>query len=278
MRLRVLIVSALLSFNLIAQDNLQETFIGIIDLDSIYGSFSGSFVLFDLNAGNSYRVYNDSLCSKRFSPCSTFKITNSLIGIESGVAENEYYLIEYDSINIAPKPCWYTTEPLKHWMQDHTMKSAIKYSVVWYHQELARRIGAEKMEDLLNQISYGNNDISSGIDNFWLCGSLKISAWEQVEFLKKLYNNKLPGFSIETQEIVKKIILYESTDKYKLYGKTGGGDCLDNKVIGWYIGFIETESNTYIFGMNLLVNDYSDFDNNKRIELTKDILRELKII
>jgi beta-lactamase class D len=258
---------------------LQTTLsIGILDLDSIYSPFSGSFVLFNLNAGNSYLVYNDSLSSKRFSPCSTFKITNSLIGIESGVAENENYLIEYDSTKISPKPWWYATEPFKYWMQDHTMKSAIKYSVVWYYQELARRIGGEKMKDLLNRIDYGNNDISSGIDKFWLCGSLRISAAEQVEFLKKLYSDKLPGFSVKTQEIVKNIMLYESTDKYKLYGKTGGGDCWDNKVIGWYVGFIETESNTYIFGMNVFADNFSDLNNNKRIEMTKDILKKLEII
>jgi beta-lactamase class D len=268
----------ILSANLSAQDNLKETYIGLLDLDSLYSPFSGSFVLLDLNKGNSYFVYNDSISSERYSPCSTFKITNSLIGIESGVAENENYLIKFDSIKTPPKPWWFTMEPFKHWMQDHTMESAIKYSVVWYYQELARRIGEEKMKSLLHQIDYGNNDISSGIDNFWLCGSLKISAWEQVEFLKKLYTDQFSGFSGTTQETVKEIMLCESAGKFKLYGKTGGGGCLDNKVIGWYVGFLETEYNTYIFAMNMFVNEYGDFDNNKRIEFTKDILKGLKLM
>ena len=172
----------------------------------------------------------------------------------------------------------YNAAPFKYWMQDHTLRTAIKNSVVWYYQELARRIGNEDMTQLLGQIDYGNNDISSGIDNFWLCGSLKISANEQIEFVKKLYLNQLSGFSDKSQEIAKDIILYETTDNYKLFGKTGGGKCVDNKVIGWYVGFVETNSSTYIFAMNLIVDEFSDLGNNLRIEMTKEILKELRII
>lgn len=248
-----------------------------IDLDKFYNNFKGSFVLKDINKGN-YKIYNATLSSQRFSPCSTFKISNSLIALESKVAENEDYLIKYDSLKNPSEPWMYKKEPFKFWMQDHTLKTAFKYSVVWYYKELARRIGNERMTKLLKQIDYGNNDISSGIDNFWLCGSLQISAIEQVEFLKKLYLNQLSGFSVKSQETVKDIMLYETNDNYKLYGKTGAGDCFDKKVIGWYVGFIETNSNTYIFAMNIIVNDFSDLDNNLRIEMTKNILKELKII
>jgi len=122
------------------------------------------------------------------------------------------------------------------------------------------------------------DSITSGIDNFWLCGSLKISAREQVEFLKRLYNKQLFGLSDKTQGIVKDIMLYETTENYKLYGKTGSGDCWDDLLIGWYVGFLETDDNAYIFALNLFVNDFSDLDNNKRIELIKNILKGLKII
>lgn len=72
-------------------------------------------------------------------------------------------------------------------------------------------------------------------------------------------------------------MLYESTDNYKLYGKTGGGDCWDNKTIGWYVGFVETDSSNYIFAMNMFVEDFKDLGN-KRIEITKHILKDLNII
>jgi len=277
MKRSLILMLCIVSNSLIAQDVKVEIYVQILNLDEYFNPFTGSFVLLDLKTGG-YKEYNDSICSIRYSPCSTFKITNSLIGIESKVAENENYIIKYDSLRNPPEPWMYNIEPFKYWMQDHTMRTAIKNSVVWYYQELARRIGNENMTKFLRQIDYGNNDISSGIDNFWLCGSLKISAEEQVEFLKKLYNNQLIGFSIRTQEIVKDIMLNESTDNYKLYGKTGGGDCWNDKVIGWYVGFLETESNTFIFAMNVFVNDFSDLGNNMRIEMTKNILKGLNLI
>ena len=273
----LILIFSLFSINIIAQNLKSDESVQILNLDNFYKDYSGCFVLYDLKT-NEYLKYNDSICAIPYSPCSTFKITNSLIGLESGIAENENYLIEYDSLRNPSEPWMYRVEPFKYWMQDHTMRTAIKNSAVWYYQELARRIGNEDMLKLLNQIDYGNNDISSGIDNFWLCGSLKISANEQVEFLKKLYRNQLSGFSLKSQKIVKDIMLYESTDYYKLFGKTGGGDCWDDKVIGWYVGFMETDSSTFIFAMNLIVNNFSDLGKNMRIEMTKDILRGLKII
>ena len=131
---------------------------------------------------------------------------------------------------------------------------------------------------MVNDLDYGNKDISSGLDNYWLCGSLLISINEQVEFLKRLYLHQFQGFSDKNIDAVKSIMLYETTPDYKLFGKTGGGDCWDNKVIGWYVGFVETELGTKIFAMNIIVNDFSDLKSNNRIELTKTILKELKII
>ncbi|MCP4180209.1 MAG: class D beta-lactamase [bacterium] len=276
MKGKILLLACLISTNLIAQNLGEKTDTQIIDLHKYFEPFNGSFILLDLKTDKT-KVYNDSVASVRYSPCSTFKITNSLIGIESKVALNEDYKIKYDSLRNPPQSWWNTKEPFKYWKRDHTLKSAIKYSVVWYYQELARRIGEEDMKRLLKRIDYGNNDISSGIDNFWLCGSIKISAKEQIDFLKKLYNKQLVGFSNQSQEIVKDIMLYESTENYKLYGKTGGGDCWDDTVIGWYVGFVETESNTYIFALNMFVKSFNDLGN-KRTDITKKILLDLKII
>lgn len=272
----LILLISIITCQLFAQGLTEKYETQFTNLDELYESFEGSFVLIDLQT-NKKIVYNDSLSSERFAPCSSFKITNSLISFESGIAQDAGYSIVYDSTKVKPKPWWYTTEPLIHWMQDHSMQTAFKYSVVWYYQELAKQIGEENMQKFLNQIDYGNNNISSGIDNFWLCGSLQISAKEQAEFLQKLYFKKINGFSIESQEKVKQIMLYESNDNYKLYGKTGGGDCWDNKTIGWYVGFVETNSGTYVFAMNMFVQSFDDLGD-KRIELTKKLLKELDII
>lgn len=248
-----------------------------IDLKSYYSDFVGGFSIYDLKA-NTYIQYNPEHCKQRFSPCSTFKIPNSLIGLETGVIADTGFVIKYDSI-LHPKDSFQlANEPFKHWYEDLSLKRAIKYSCVWYYQELARRVGQEQMRKMVDALDYGNKDISSGLDTYWLCGSIQISINEQIEFLKKLYLNKLHGFSDKNINAVKSIMLYETNPDYKLYGKTGTGDCWDNKVLGWYVGFVETETGTKIFAMNIIVNDFSDLKNNFRIELTKKILKELKII
>lgn len=248
-----------------------------IDLTNYFGNFNGGFVVLDLKSGDK-SIYNPTHCRTRFSPCSTFKVPNSLIGLETGVISDQNFVIKYDSILHPKDPKLMSSEPFKYWFQDLTLKQALKYSCVWYYQELARRVGEDRMKKYVDLLKYGNQDISSGVDNFWLCGSMQISINEQIDFLKRMYLDKLPGISDRTINIVKEIMLYESTDNYKLYGKTGGGNCWDNKVIGWYVGFVETKTGTHFFAMNIIVNNFGDLNNNFRIELTKKVLKIMNII
>jgi beta-lactamase class D len=107
---------------------------------------------------------------------------------------------------------------------------------------------------------------------------MQISINEQIEFLKKLYMHQLNGFSDKSINTVKGIMLYESTPQYKLFGKTGTGDCFEDKFLAWYVGFVETDAGASVFAMNIIVDSFDELKNNFRIELTKTILRELKII
>jgi len=266
----------LFSLILLTLDCLGQK-IDTIDLKSYFGDFVGGFSIYDIKTGNCIK-YNPEYCQKRFSPCSTFKIPNSLIGLETGVIADTGFVIKYDSL-LHPKDSFkLANDPFKHWYEDLSLKRALKYSCVWYFQELARRVGQERMNKMVHKLDYGNNDISSGLDTYWLCGSIQISINEQIEFLKKLYLHQLNGFADKNIDAVKSIMLYEITSDYTLYGKTGSGDCWDNKVIGWYVGFIETESGTKIFAMSIIVSDFNDLENNFRIELTKKILKKLNVI
>jgi beta-lactamase class D len=83
--------------------------------------------------------------------------------------------------------------------------------VVWYYQELARRVGADTMKFWLDKVSYGNADTSGGIDQFWLTGNLRISPIEQILFLQKLKSEQLP-FSKNTITIVKDIMIQERSE------------------------------------------------------------------
>jgi len=129
---------------------------------------TGSFALFD-SKRNTYLLSDKEQFTIPYSPASTFKICNTLIGLETGIIPNEDYTLKWDGIKRNPV-----------WDKDHNLKSAFKNSVVWYYQDIARKIGGSKMKDWLEKLNYGNCDTTGGIDKFWLEGNLRISPLTQV--------------------------------------------------------------------------------------------------
>lgn len=236
-----------------------------IDLSKIFKGKSGAFVLYD-QSDNQYYKYNIIRCRQRFLPASTFKIPNSLIGLETKVIPDSNYVIKWDG-----KP-----KPIKVWERDHSLKSAIYYSVVPYFQELARRVGKNRMQYWLNKVSYGNKKIGSRIDRFWLDNSLQISADEQVEFLKKFYNRKLP-FSKRAVDIVKAILPKENFGNVVIKSKTGTGKIDENHFIGWLVGYIEKGRDVYSFAFNVEGKNYDEAIA-LRNEIPKVIFKRLKLI
>ncbi len=244
------------------------------DLSPFFKDTDGAFVLYD-QKNDRYLRYNEQRCRERFSPKSTFKIPNSLIGLETGVIRDADFVIPWDRRKYPPQANW-DQYPFKHWGQDHNLRSAIKYSVVWYYRELALRVGERKMKKHVAAFEYGNQDISGGIDNFWLNGGLKISADEQVEFLKKFYAGRLP-VSARSVGIVKDILVLEQTPAYRLSAKTGGGSLAEGRYIGWFVGYLETRGDVYFFATNIEGPSYPEI-RDKRIDLTKRILAELGLL
>ncbi len=239
------------------------------DLSSYFHGLNGAFVLYDQNA-NSWLRYNPERCRTRYSPASTFKIPNSLIGLETGVIPDQHYVIPWDSVH----------RNFEAWNRDHDLQSAIASSVVWYYQELARRVGEQRMKAFVEKIGYGNMDISGGIDEFWLGRTLEISADEQVDFLRRLRANALP-FSVRSLDIVKEILVLEKTERYTLRGKTGFTDFDGNHAVGWFVGYIETPQNCRFFACNI-VSDNAERDSDvimkERKEITLKILRGLGLM
>ncbi|HEX8709947.1 MAG TPA: penicillin-binding transpeptidase domain-containing protein [Pyrinomonadaceae bacterium] len=244
---------------------------GAEDLSPYFKDKRGAFVLYDLK-NDRYLRYDEARCRTRFSPFSTFKIPNSLIGLESGVIRDAEFVIAWNRAKYPPQENW-NIEPFVHWGQDQTLSTAFKYSVVWYYRELALRVGAERMKSFVARLDYGNRDTSGGLDRFWLGSSLRISADEQVEFLKRLYAAKLP-VSPRSLAIVRKLMIREETPAYRLSGKTGGGSLPDGKALGWFVGYVETKGNVYFFATNLEGPDYLAI-RDERIDLTKRILAGL---
>jgi beta-lactamase class D len=244
------------------------------DLASYFKPYpAGAFVLYD-SKRNRYLRHNEARCRERFSPFSTFKIPNSLIGLETGVIPDAEFRIKWDAKKYPAHD--QDTLPFNTWWQDQTLRTAIKRSVVWYYRELATAVGKPRMKQYVRRLRYGNGDVSGPINNFWLNDSLKISADEQVEFLKRLYKEELP-VSPRSMKIVKEIITLEETPDYRLSGKTGGGPLGENRFLGWFVGYVETKDDTYFFATQIEGPTYASV-RDERIAVTKRILAGLGYI
>ena len=191
------------------------------------GVSNGCFMLRD-HTHESIHYYNQKRCLQRLTPASTFKIFNSLVGLETGVAQDDNFVIPWDSV-VRWNPDW------NHSM---TMREAFKVSNVAYYQELARRIGKKNMQYYLDTVQYGNKSMGNSVDSFWLDNSLLISADEQVGFLKRLYFEELP-FTTRSQSIVKSMMLREDSNDNRLYYKTGTGRTPQGTWVIWIVGFNE---------------------------------------
>lgn len=233
------------------------------DLGSYFPNMDGSFVLYNL-AADSYEIHNLKQSSKRVSPDSTVKIYSALFALEYGIISTENTELPWN----------HSDYPYEEWNGDQTLDSAMRYSVTWYFQELNRRMGMEKLQDRFDQIGYGNRDLSGGLDDFWAESSLKISPIEQVELMTRFYQNDLK-LDPRNVGIVKDAMLLSSSNNGLLFGKTGTGDDGGRNKNGWFIGFVETEGNTYFFATN--IQNGENCSGSTAAKITLSILADKKI-
>jgi bla regulator protein BlaR1 len=236
------------------------------DLGKYFGEFTGTFIMHD-EANDRHIVYNEAQSVKPLPPCSTFKIYNSLIALETGVLDSDdaNTLINQNGIEYS----------IGSWNYDHTLASATRDSVVWYFQEVASRIGNQRMQEYIDKMNYGNRDMSGGLTEFWLNSSLQISAWEQVNLLHRLYTGQLP-FSAPHIEIVKGNITQSKTEETWFMGKTGSARQGGRSVTGWFVGCVDKQGNRYFFATNIEARDGAN--SGKAREITVNILRDLGIL
>lgn len=225
---------------------------------------NGAFVLYDVTA-DLFIGHDRTRAETRYVPASTFKIPNSLIGLSVGAVKSVDEIIPY---NGDPHPF------ISAWARDMGLREAIALSNVPIYQELARRIGLERMRENVAKIDYGNKEIGASVDDFWLNGPLKISAVEQTRFLAKLAQGALP-FPKAFQENVRDIVLLEKEGNSKLYGKTGWQNA-PGQGIGWWVGWVEKEGRVYAFALNIDIQ--KAFDAAKRLELGKASLKALGVL
>ncbi|MEL7531752.1 MAG: class D beta-lactamase [Bacteroidota bacterium] len=222
----------------------------------------GSFLLQDVKGDTTY-VYNEARAQTPYLPASTFKVPNTLIALELGVA---------DTNEVFP---WDGRERFaEQWNQDLNLAQAFRYSAFWVYQIIAERIGEENYREWLQKIDYGNAEPGPDVTTFWVAGDIRISAYEQLNFLRRLENGSL-AFGEANQKLFRDIFSFEKTDQYDWKAKTGWTTIPDPDT-GWVIGWVERGEDRYLYVLNL------DIENNAhgraRVEIARAVFQSMGII
>ena len=225
---------------------------------------NGTFVMYDVQADR-LTGHNQARAGIRYLPASTFKIPNTVIGLSTATVTSSDEPLPYGG-----KP-----QPFQAWERDMGLREAIKVSNVPVYQELARRIGLKTMRDEIASMGYGNGEIGSRVDRFWLDGPLRISAVEQVVFLSRLARRGLPQ-SREAQEMTREILLVDRGENWSLYAKTGTA-MQERPCVGWWVGWGERNGSIYTFAINLDILD-EEQDGPKRMKLARASLTLLGLL
>lgn len=237
--------------------------ISYTDLSSYFDGYEGSFVLYDLES-NAWTIYDIERATMRVSPNSTYKIYDALFGLEDGIITPENSFIAWDKKEY----------PFEAWNADQSLQSAMHSSVNWYFQTINEQLGVSAANSYIQEIGYGNENISGNFSSYWMESSLKISPVEQVSLLTKLYNNSF-NFTPENINAVKDSICLSSSENGAFYGKTGTGRVNGQDVNGWFIGYVESSNHTCFFATN--IQNAQDATGSKASEISLSILSDMNI-
>jgi beta-lactamase class D len=209
------------------------------------------FLLYDLD-GDEIRRDPDSGCAERITPASTFKIPHALAALDAGVIHGADDVLRYDGVKV----------PFPSWGQDHSLQTAMQYSVVWYFQLLADQLGPEREREYLAKFDYGNQDASGRPRGFWLEDSLLVSPEEQAAFLLRFYRDELP-VSPEATSTVREILvqshetIVNATGRHPfaapwpndafVSAKTGSGAYDSGLQVRWLVGHVKRHEREWVF-------------------------------
>lgn len=213
---------------------------------------AGVLVIYD---GKNLQKYGNDLsrAEQHYIPASTFKILNALIGIQHHkTSPNEVF--KWDGQKRA----------FRSWEKDLTLAEAMQASAVPVYQELARRIGLELMASEVKRVGFGNQNIGTQVDHFWLVGPLEITPVEEVKFAYALVKQQLP-FDLSTQQQVKQMLLIEDVQGTRIYAKSGWGMDI-NPQVGWWTGWVEQpDGRVTAFSLNMQIKKAAHAEARKAI-------------
>ena len=208
-----------------------------------FGGAKTCFLLYNLKTKAFDEVIGKQVCRERLSPCSTFKVPLAVMAFDSGVLKDEKQILKWDGV-VGARPEVNRDQDAQTWMRD---------SVVWFSQRLTVKMGQKKLQAYLNDFDYGNRNLSAGLKTAWLTSApsgsrLKISGYEQLEFMKKLWGDQLPA-SKRSQSLARELTRLEVSPKgWALHGKTGSGSIDKAKTLnlGWFIGHLGKGDQQYL--------------------------------
>lgn len=256
------------------EETAPETTITDTDWSGYFDGMNGAAVIYDPGK-NHYQIYNEPVANTRRSPCSTFKIISSLIGLENGMIEAE------DSMRTWSGERFWNTD----WNKDIRFDEAFRASCVWYFREVIDEIGEDRMQAELDRLYYGNCDISDwtgsantnnqnpALTGFWIESSLQISPKEQTEVMERIFGEK-SGYSAEIQDQLKQVMLLpdQTGSGVFIYGKTGMGKAHGVVVDAWFTGFADMDGRRIYFCVYLGETPEADVSSTKAKEIAANIL------
>jgi beta-lactamase class D len=207
-------------------------------------------IIAEAESGNP--IVEDGDCTTRVTPASTFKVALAVMGFESGILTDAHAPV----LDRREGDADWGGEA---WKQPADPTRWLKYSIVWYSQQIARKLGAERLTDYASSFGYGNADFSgdpgknNGLERAWIASSLKISPAEQVTFLRKLANRTLP-VSPRAMDEVNAIVEVFEAGGWDVHGKTGSafprkadGSFDRARGYGWFVGWAEKGERRVVF-------------------------------
>ena len=193
----------------------------------------GTLIITDLKSDKLY-LHNSKRADTRFSPASTFKIAHTLILLNENIIKSQDEIIKWDKVKRA----------YNLWNKDQTLATAVVNSCVWCFKRFSKKVSKETYLDYLKKFNYGNKIIGDDKSNFWLDSSLKISTFEQIDFLKKIYTQNLPILE-KNISMLKDILTIQKDTNFQIKAKSGW-----DGQIGWYVGYVKTKKDIYFFALN----------------------------
>lgn len=206
-------------------------------------------------------VFDRERAARRYSPASTYKIPHTLFAQDAGAVADEFQVFKWDGVK----------RSFAGHNQDQTLRSAMRYSTLWVYEGFARQIGEPKARAYLRGIDYGNADPATSKGAYWVDGNLRISALEQVAFLRKLYRNALP-FKVEHQRLVKDLMVKQATSDWILRAKTGW-----EGRYGWWVGWVESNEGAVFFALNIDTPRRTE-DLPKREQIVRAVLESMNLL